>query len=80
MTLKETDYQINYTLENDVFTKAQRISELLRIDTFMYTNLGINSTKEEKRAVQQKSEEIYRQIQKLDKDVGLQLLNKENVE
>lgn len=76
MTLKETDYQINYTLENNVFTKEQKISELLRIDTFMYTQLGINSSKDDKRAVQKKSEEIYREIQKIDKNLGVQLLNK----
>jgi|TARA_Y100000289_G_C3892945_1_gene134952 hypothetical protein len=57
---------INYKTWSD----RRKIDVLLEMDCVMYTNLGIESTLEEKRNVKMMSKRIYRGISKLDKTLG----------
>jgi hypothetical protein len=57
------------------WTKERKIDELFRIDSYMYTSLGIDSLKSEREAVKKKSRTIYRAIQKIDQEIGRQLLS-----
>ena len=52
----------------------KKISELFRIDSYMYTNLGTDSTKTERDAVKRKSKYIYRAIAKIDPKIGKEML------
>ena len=52
----------------------KKISELFRIDSYMYTNLGTDSTKSEREAVKRKSKYIYRAIAKIDPRIGKEML------
>lgn len=52
----------------------KKISELFRIDSYMYTNLGTDSTKSERDAVKRKSKYIYRAIGKIDPQIGKEML------
>ena len=56
------------------WSDRRKIDELLRIDTYMYTNLGSDSTKKDKEAVKRKSKEIYRVINKIDPLIGSPLI------
>lgn len=40
----------------------KKVDELLRIDSYMYTNLGLDSTKKEKSEVKSISKKIYKAI------------------
>jgi hypothetical protein len=53
---------------------SDKVSELLRLDAIQYTNLGIDSTKTEKNKVKSDSKYIYKQIKKVDDEIGSQLL------
>lgn len=55
-------------------TDKEKKDELYRIDCKMYTNLGIDSTKAERREVKRVSRVIYKLIQKIDNHEGTQLL------
>jgi len=57
------------------WTDSKKIDELFRIDSYMYTNLGIDSTKKERDQVRKKSRYIYRAIHKIDQALGKQLIN-----
>jgi hypothetical protein len=46
-----------------------------RIDCYMYTNLGIDSTEKERKDVERKSMYIYRAIKKIDPKLGDQLMH-----
>ena len=46
---------------------------LFRIDCYMYTNLGKDSTKKEVEETKRKSRIIYRAISKMDKKIGQSL-------
>ena len=52
----------------------KKISELFRIDSYMYTNLGTDSTKSEREAVKRKSKYIYKAIAKIDPKIGKEML------
>jgi hypothetical protein len=51
-------------------TEAEKIDELLRIDCFMYTNLGTDSTQAERDEVEKTSNRIYQIINSIDEEVG----------
>ncbi len=51
-------------------TEAEKIDELLRIDCFMYTNLGTDSTQAERDEVEKTSSRIYQIINSIDEEVG----------
>ena len=48
----------------------KKIDELLRIDCYMYTNLGIESTIKERTTANKNSRKIYRAIKNLDYKIG----------
>jgi hypothetical protein len=52
----------------------RKIDELFRIDTFLYTNLGSDSTDKERASVERKSKRIYKEISKIDPVIGSELL------
>lgn len=56
------------------WSTRKKIDELFRIDTYMYTNLGIDSTKKEKEETRKKSKAIYRAISKINPKVGKELI------
>lgn len=56
------------------WSNKKKMDELFRIDTDLYTNLGIDSTDKERAAVERKSKRIYKEISKLDPVVGSELL------
>lgn len=51
------------------------VDELLEQDAKLYTNLGTDSTPEEREEVRRKSKRIYNKIAKLDPEMGELLLN-----
>ena len=53
----------------------KKISELFRIDSYMYTELGKDSTKTERDNVRKKSRYIYRAIHKIDAKLGKELIH-----
>lgn len=56
------------------WSNKKKIDELFRIDSNLYTNLGIDSTEKERKAVERKSAKIYKEISKIDPVVGSELL------
>lgn len=55
-------------------TVKERIDQLLEMDATQYTNLGSDSTKNEKAEVKKNSKVIYRAIKDLDEYTGKLLL------
>lgn len=56
------------------WSKRKKIDELFRIDSYMYTNLGTDSTKKEREDVRRKSKYIYKAIQKIDQNLAKELM------
>jgi len=56
------------------WSDSKKISELFRIDSWMYTNLGSDSTEKERASVERKSKRIYKEISKIDPVIGSELL------
>ncbi len=56
------------------WSKTRKIHELLRIDCDMYANMGIDSTKTEKKIAQKTSKKIYKLIKDLNPVMGADLL------
>lgn len=50
------------------------VDKLLEQDAKLYTNLGTDSTQEEREAVKRKSKRIYNKIAKLNPEIGELLL------
>jgi len=67
---EDVDKIVEFKSWND----EKKISELFRIDSYMYTNLGTESTKSEREAVKRKSKYIYRAISKIDPRIGKEML------
>lgn len=68
---EDVEKVINFSTWSD----RKKIDELFRIDCYMYTNLGTDSTKKERDAVKKKSKYIYKAIQKIDKNLGKGLIH-----
>ena len=56
------------------WSKRKKIDELFRIDSYMYTNLGTDSTKKEREDVMRKSKYIYKAIQRIDQNLAKELI------
>jgi hypothetical protein len=56
------------------WSDEKKIDELFRIDSYMYTNLGTDSTKKEREDVRRKSRYIYKSIQKINPKMGKELI------
>lgn len=71
----EYNYEdVDKIVEFKSWKDEKKISELFRIDSYMYTNLGTDSTKTERDAVKRKSKYIYRAIAKIDPKIGKEML------
>ncbi len=68
---EDVEKVLNFSSWND----KKKIDELFRIDCYMYTNLGIDSTEKERKDVERKSMYIYRAIKKIDPQLGDKLLH-----
>jgi len=69
-TYDDVEKVINFSSWSD----KKKIDELFRIDCYMYTNLGIDSTDRERKAVERKSKYIYQAIKKIDPQLGEKLM------
>lgn len=65
---------IDKIVEFKTWKRRKKIDELFRIDSWMYTNLGSESTKAEKDAVKRKSKDIYRAVNKINPSIGKSLI------
>lgn len=65
-----SEEKINHIVDCSACSDRHKIDMLLEMDCKMYTNLGIDSTKEEKKFVKTMSGKIYRAIRKIDKTLG----------
>jgi len=70
-TYEDVEKVINFSSWSD----KKKIDELFRIDCYMYTNLGIDSTQKERDEVEKKSRYIYRAIKKIDPQLGDKLIH-----
>ena len=52
------------------WSDRRKIDALLEMDCIMYTNLGLDSTKEEIRNVKVASKKIYKGVGRIDKTLG----------
>lgn len=52
----------------------EKLDELFRIDSWMYTNLGSDSTKKDREEVKKRSRKIYSAIKRFDPETGRQCL------
>ena len=68
---EDVEKVINFSSWSD----RKKIDELFRIDCYMYTNLGIDSTERERDEVERKSRYIYRAIKKIDPQLGDKLIH-----
>lgn len=68
---EDVEKVINFSSWSD----RKKIEELFRIDTYMYTNLGLDSLKKEREDVRKKSRYIYRAISKIDPKIGKHLIS-----
>ena len=53
---------VDKIIEFKTWDNRKKINELFRIDTYMYTNMGIDSTKTERDNAKRKSRYIYKAI------------------
>jgi len=65
---------IDKIVEFKTWKRRKKIDELFRIDSWMYTNLGSESTKAEKAAVKRKSKAIYKAVNKINPSIGKSLI------
>ena len=68
---KET---IDKILQYKSISNREKISRMLAIDANQYCNLGIDSTKQQKKQVKKNSRYIYKAIQKIDYEMGSKFL------
>ena len=65
---------VDKTLSCKSLSNKEKTNRLLEIDAIQYTNLGTDSTKEEKSVVKENSLYIYETIKKIDLRLGKTLL------
>ena len=73
-TTEETTKFLDKTLGYKTYSTKRKVDALLEYDSNMYTNLGTDSTKEEKDLVNKNSLLIFRGIKKIDWQLGCALL------
>tara|TARA_R100001198_G_C5112357_1_gene139192 strand:- start:282 stop:518 length:237 start_codon:yes stop_codon:yes gene_type:complete len=71
-TTKELAQEIAIDFQKSI---QQRVDDLLKMDCDLYTNLGTDSTKEEKLEVKKNSKHIYSCIRGINEEVGAGLLD-----
>ena len=72
-------YKVMYSAEQirdfKTWSNRKKMDELLKMDCFQYTRLGIDSPSKEKNSVKNNSKKIYRVIKEIDKEIGERLLS-----
>ena len=63
-------YLIDKILNYKTYSLKRKIDSLLEMDSNIYCNLGIDSTKSEKKEAKKLSKQIYRAIKTLDPEQG----------
>ena len=63
-------YMIDKILNYKTYSLKRKIDSLLEMDSNIYCNLGIDSTKSEKKEAKKLSKQIYRAIKTLDPEQG----------
>jgi hypothetical protein len=61
---------IDGIVSSSSLSEPQKISALLKIDCFLYTQLGTDSTEAEKKRTKSKSKKIYSKIKSIDEATG----------
>lgn len=74
MTQEILEEKITKILNYKTYSDKRKIDSLLEIDADLYTNLGLESTKEERQEVEKNSLTIYRAIKKVNWETGCALL------
>ena len=64
----------NKIISDFTLTVKDRTDELLKLDAIQYTNMGLDSTKEEKKEVKANSRFIYKKIKDIDEPLGSTLI------
>ena len=72
--MEYTFTDVEKIIEFKAWSNYKKIDELFRIDCYMYTNLGKDSTKKEINETKRKSKVIYRAISKIDSTMGKGLI------
>jgi len=62
-------------IKDFTLTVKDRTDELLKLDAIQYTNLGLDSSKEEKNEVKANSKYIYKKIKEIDEPLGKTLIH-----
>tara|TARA_R100000935_G_scaffold21319_2_gene39742 strand:+ start:1831 stop:2061 length:231 start_codon:yes stop_codon:yes gene_type:complete len=73
--MEYTFIDIEKIIEFKSWTDYKKIDELFRIDCYMYTNLGKESTRKEVDDTKRKSKIIYKTISKIDPKIGKGLIS-----
>ena len=61
-------------VEDTSFTQEKKVDRLLELDATMYTNMGIETPKSERKLIKGNSRKIYYAIKKINPDLGTQLI------
>lgn len=72
--IDKIESRVQEVIENNISSNKERIDLLLEIDADNVSELGKNSTSEERKKVKRNSLNIYRAIKKIDKVEGELLL------
>ena len=72
--MEDNDEDIDKIIGFSSWSDKKKINELFRIDSYMYTALGSDSTEKERASVERKSKRIYKEISKIDPMIGSELL------
>ena len=68
--MEDTLDRIEKILNFKTWSDKKKVDELLRIDCWLYCNLGMDSSKQEKLEVRKKSRVIYVKIKKINPLMG----------
>jgi len=72
--MQNLEKQINKIIGYKTYTQKQKVDSLFEIDANLYTNLGIESTDEERKEVRKKSLTIFRAMKKVNWETGSAML------
>tara|TARA_R110000744_G_scaffold9107_1_gene29571 strand:- start:645 stop:875 length:231 start_codon:yes stop_codon:yes gene_type:complete len=61
-------------VECDYCTKEKKVDRLLELDAVMYTNMGIDTTKSDRKIVKRNSRKIYYAIKQINPELGTKLI------
>ena len=70
---------VNEVLNDKNRCRKDKVDTLLHINAILYSNLGTDSTSQEKEIAKKRSIDIFRKIKTLDKKLGDELLYSENL-